>query len=76
MCQGFRFLFWLTASLGSSPTLPTCTLPGCQAMSPKHRLDLVSLWLRKLLSLTVVWRPESRPGSNAFKAPAVWPQPL
>lgn len=69
MCQSFPFLSWLTAFLGSSPTLPTCTLPGCQAIFPKHRLDLVSLWLRKLLSLPVVWRPESRAGSIAFKAP-------
>ena len=65
MCQSFWFLSWLIAFLGSSPTLPVCTLTGCQVIFPKHRLDLVSLWLRKLLTLPVVWRPQSRPRSLA-----------
>lgn len=64
MCQSFWFLSWLRAFLGSSPTLPVCTLTGCQVIFPKHRLDLVSLWLRKL-TLPVVWRPQSRPRSLA-----------
>ena len=72
MCQSFRFLSWLKAFLGSSPSLPICTLPGFQVIFPKSRLDPVSLWLRRLLRTDrppVVWRPESRLSSITFKAP-------
>lgn len=49
MCPCFRFLSWLKAFLGPSPSLRVCTLPGGQVTFPKSRLHLVRLCLRMLL---------------------------